>query len=77
MELQAAYAKIEVELNVEKDKYNRLKQEVSDERSTSSNVEAHAQSLHIQVNELQVRFFCIIEMGLIACISKKISGTLP
>ena len=59
VELQATLAKVEAERNLERDKYRRLKQEVSDERSTSSNAEAHAQVLHTQVLELQVSLITI------------------
>ncbi len=52
---QAKIARIEAELQLEKEKYQRLRRDMSDTQTHSTSHEAHAQSLEITVQELQVR----------------------
>ena len=53
-ELQSVITKTETELALEKDKYRRLKTELSDTQNNSTTYESQAQTLQIQVTELQV-----------------------
>ena len=56
-DLQARIARTETELQLERDKYYKIKRDMTETRTNSTTYEAHAQALQLQVTELQVSFF--------------------
>ena len=54
--MQARIARTETELQLEKDKYYKIRKDMTETRTNSTTYETHAQALQLQVTELQVSY---------------------